>query len=143
MPMNLTNTRTRGWILVLALTAVFSLLAASLATAGITDVVKSKRVSGAWKWRGGNGGNFAGETHSYINNGDKVRWKVPASQGAWHDVHSHNQYANWSYSRDRIDPGERATRTFNNDGNYGYRCVRHSAMIDGDCQGMCGQVHVS
>jgi plastocyanin len=125
-------------LLTVLLAGALALLLTSTATAThVQDIAKSKKVNGNWKWVGGSPGK-----HFYVGNGHKMRWKVPATQGAWHDVTSTNQGKDWNYSVARLDPGESATRTFQDTGNYYFRCARHSAVIGGKCKGMCGIVHV-
>jgi plastocyanin len=125
--------------LVVLATLLLTLVPSSGTSAGILDVVTSKKNNqGQWKWAGGNGGNFGGATHSFINGGDRVRWKVPGNQQQWHDVHSWN---NNSINISRINPGQSVTKTFNAGGQIKYRCVRHSAIISGQCRGMCGVIH--
>jgi len=72
-----------------------------------------------------------------INRGDRIRWTNPT--GRTHDVHSIG--SNWSFSR-VLSPGESAVRQFNSRGTFRYRCVRHSGIVGGKCQGMCGKVVV-
>jgi len=71
-----------------------------------------------------------------IGRGDRVRWRNPTSRT--HDV---TAYGGWSFSR-VLSPGESASRTFNSRGTFKYRCARHSALVGGECQGMCGKVVV-
>jgi plastocyanin len=71
-----------------------------------------------------------------IRRGDRVRWTNPT--GRTHDV---TAYGGWSFSR-VLSPGESAVRTFNTRGVFKYRCVRHSGIVSGKCQGMCGRVKV-
>jgi plastocyanin len=121
----------RGWGVVLVLTVAFTVLAAGTAQAA-DSIIRSKHTSSGWRWR---------PKHDYVTRGDTVRWKVPASQGTWHDVHSYG--SNWSFSVSRLDPGDGANHTFNSTGAYKYRCVRHSSRPPGEpCHGMCGTVHV-
>jgi plastocyanin len=76
--------------------------------------------------------------HLYIHVGDAVQWRNPTSRV--HDLKSTS--GNWSYKR-LLDPGERAKRTFGKAGFFKYRCLRHSSLVNGVCQGMCGFIHVA
>lgn len=76
--------------------------------------------------------------HLYISVGDAVQWRNPTSRV--HDLKSIG--SNWSYKR-LLDPGERAKRTFGKAGFFKYRCLRHSSLVNGACQGMCGFIHVA
>jgi plastocyanin len=71
-----------------------------------------------------------------ISRGDRVRWTNPT--GRTHDV---TAYGGWSFSS-VLSPGESVTRTFNSRGTFKFRCVRHSGIVGGKCQGMCGRVVV-
>lgn len=101
------------------------LLALSLVgvAAAATKTVRAK----GEKWR---------PVHTYIGKGDKVRWTNPTSKT--HDIKG---YGGWSYSK-ILRPGDDATRKFGQRGTFRFRCVRHSAIVGGKCQGMCGIVHV-
>jgi plastocyanin len=58
-------------------------------------------------------------------------------------VHDLKAYGGgWTFSK-ILDPGETASRKFNQRGTYKYRCVRHSGIVGGKCQGMCGLIHVT
>jgi plastocyanin len=75
--------------------------------------------------------------HTYVGRGDRVRWTNPTNK-----VHDLKAYGGgWSFSK-ILDPGERATRRFRQRGTFKYRCVRHSGIVGGKCQGMCGLIHV-
>lgn len=76
--------------------------------------------------------------HLYISKGDAVQFRNPSSRV--HDLKSTTK--NWTYRR-VLDPGERATRTFGKTGFFKYRCLRHSGVVNGVCQGMCGFIHVA
>jgi plastocyanin len=76
--------------------------------------------------------------HTYIGRNDTVRWTNPTNK-----VHDLKAYGGgWSFKR-ILDPGESAKRKFKQRGTFKYRCVRHSAIVSGKCQGMCGLVHVT
>jgi plastocyanin len=75
--------------------------------------------------------------HTYIGRGDRVRWTNPTSRT--HDVKAYG--GGWSLST-VLSPGESVTKRFRQRGTYKYRCVRHSAVLGGQCQGS-GLIHVS
>ena len=99
-----------------------------LAVAGIAsaETFKVKAKAGD-KW---------GPVHTYIGKGDKVVWTNPTDKK--HDV---SAIGDWSFSK-TLAPGDQASRKFPDTGTFRYRCARHSAMVDGKCEGMCGIVHV-
>jgi plastocyanin len=74
--------------------------------------------------------------HTYIGTGDKVRWTNPTSRT--HDIKG---YGGWRLSK-ILPPGSSVQKRFSSRGTYRFRCVRHSAIVGGRCQGMCGIVHV-
>jgi plastocyanin len=74
-----------------------------------------------------------------IARGDSIRWTNPT--GRTHDVTAYDKGANWDFSR-VLSPGEGVTRQFGTRGTFFYRCVRHSGIVGGKCQGMCGRVKV-
>lgn len=102
-----------------------AVLVLALAGAALA-ATKTVRARGE-KWR---------PVHTYIGTGDKVRWTNATSKT--HDIKG---YGGWSYSK-LVPPGSAATRRFGQRGTFKFRCVRHSAIVGGKCQGMCGLVHV-
>jgi plastocyanin len=72
-----------------------------------------------------------------IVRGDSIRWRNPTTR--IHDITAWG--GNWTYHR-VLDPGEGVTRRFGTRGVYRYRCARHSGIVDGSCQGMCGIIRV-
>lgn len=76
----------------------------------------------------------------HITKGNRVRWTNPT--GATHRVIAYSN--NWSKNT-AIAPGERTAKVFRRAGKYLYRCTRpgHSTLTNGDCKGMCGEVHVT
>jgi plastocyanin len=100
-----------------------------LGSAGVALAATAKIRAKGEKWR---------PLHTYIGRNDSVRWTNPTSR-----VHDLKAYGGgWSYSK-ILDPGEKATRRFKQRGTFKYRCVRHSAIVTGKCQGMCGLIHVT
>jgi plastocyanin len=100
-----------------------------LGSFGVATAATSKVRAKGEKWR---------PLHTYIGRNDSVRWTNPTSR-----VHDLKAYGGgWSFSK-ILDPGESAKRRFKQRGTFKYRCVRHSAIVSGKCQGMCGLVHVT
>ena len=73
-----------------------------------------------------------------VNKGTKVIWKNP--QNVTHNVTAYR--GDWSKNSD-ISPGSRTSKVFKKNGAYYYRCRFHSTLVNGDCNGMCGHIHVS
>ena len=113
--------------------ALALLLVVTTLLVGTIDVALAARVrvrAGAERWR---------PAHLFIVEGDTVIWKNP-------DDRRHNVIAyggGWRFS-EMLRPGERVRRVFRRSRGdpYAYRCTLHSAIVDGDCEGMCGLVHV-
>ena len=106
------------------------LLGASLMLGNVTGTMaatKKVRAKGQ-KWR---------PVHTYIARNDKVRWTNPTNQV--HDIKAYGK--GWRFSK-ILQPGQRATKRFKKRGTFKFRCVRHSGIVGGKCQGMCGFVHV-
>ena len=119
----------RTAVLVLALTAVLAFPGAST---GATFRVKAS---------GDSPTNFAWmPDFRHITKGNRIRWTNPT--GATHIVSAYSN--NWSKNT-TIAPGERTSKVFNKTGSYLYRCTRpgHSTLTNGNCDGMCGEVHVT
>ena len=75
--------------------------------------------------------------HTYIGKGDRVVWKNPDSEG--HDLTAYG--GGWRVS-EQLDPGESYRKRFKKTGTYRYRCMIHSGIVGGACDGMCGFIHV-
>ena len=100
-----------------------------LGSAGIAMGATARVKAKGEKWK---------PVHTYIGRNDTVRWTNPTSR-----VHDLKAYGGgWSFSK-ILDPGESTKRKFRQRGTYKYRCVRHSAIVSGKCQGMCGLIHVT
>ena len=76
----------------------------------------------------------------HITKGDRIVWKNTTQ--ASHRVVAYK--GRWSKNT-TIGPGERTRKRFRRTGTYKYRCTLpgHSTLTDGNCQGMCGTVHVT
>lgn len=111
------------------LVAVLVGAAVLLSSAGVALAATAKVRAKGEKWK---------PLHTYIARNDKVRWTNPTSKV--HDIKAYG--GGWTFST-VLDPGESATRRFKQRGTFKYRCVRHSAIVGGKCQGMCGLIHVT
>lgn len=123
----------------LALIAVLVLVLPALPASAAKSRVKAKVGQNRWQ-----------PVHTYIEKNDVVVFKNPrpadVSKRRVHDVTS-IQPKRWKnrlgFSLQKVlDPGDKIKRKFRRKGTYRFRCVRHSAMVDGRCQGMCGFIHV-
>ena len=76
----------------------------------------------------------------HIVKGNRVRWRNPTE--ATHRVVAYS--GRWS-KETAIAPGESTSKRFRRVGRYLYRCTvpGHSTLSDGECTGMCGEVHVT
>jgi plastocyanin len=115
----------RRWLaLILAVVVVLS--PGAMATAGKKTKKVKATATDLWK-----------PTHLYIGKKTRVKWTNPTSE--IHDLAAYG--GGWSFTAN-LDPGETAQRKFKKKGTFKYRCVRHSGIVGGTCQGMCGFVHV-
>jgi len=106
---------------------VTAMLLVSTGGVGIAQTYTVKATSkDAWK-----------KVHTYIGKGDKVVWKNPDSET--HDLNAYG--GGWRLSEE-LSPGERVKKRFKKKGTFRYRCVVHSGIVGGACDGMCGFVHV-
>lgn len=101
----------------------------ALGSVGVAAAATSRVKAKGEKWRA---------LHTYIGRNDTVRWTNPTSKV--HDIKAYG--GGWSFSS-VLDPGESAKRKFKQRGTFKYRCVRHSGIVGGKCQGMCGLIHVT
>jgi plastocyanin len=113
-------------VTVVALGAALGFAAPSL---GDTTRIKAIKEGDKYLWNK----DFVG-----ISKGDRVIWKNPT--GVKHTV---TFYKGPASSDTTIGEGERTSKKFRKRGAYYYRCKLHSSLNDGECNGMCGHVHVS
>lgn len=70
--------------------------------------------------------------------GSKIVWKNPTSRRhtltAWG--------GDWSKNVS-LASGARTSKTFRREGQYPFRCTIHSTLSNGECNGMCGLIHVA
>lgn len=123
----------------LALIAMLMLMIPALPASAAKSRVKAKVGQNRWQ-----------PVHTYIGKRDVVVFKNPrprnVSKRRVHDVTS-IQPKRWKNRlgfrlKKTLSPGDKIKRKFRRKGTYRFRCVRHSAMVDGRCQGMCGFIHV-
>lgn len=76
----------------------------------------------------------------HITKGNRILWRNPTD--ATHRVTAYSD--NWSKDS-AIAPGETTAKRFRKAGRYLYRCTRpgHSTLAAGECDGMCGTIHVT
>ena len=76
----------------------------------------------------------------HITKGNRIVWRNPTD--VTHRVIAYSN--NWSKEAE-IAPGETTAKRFPNRGRYLYRCTRpgHSTLANGECDGMCGTIHVT
>lgn len=118
--------RARFLAIVLSATLAFSVVGAGAPVSAANKVVKAKGTKNKWN-----------PVHSYIGKGDKIIWRNRSRRV--HDVSAWGK--GWSYSK-VLRRNQQASRKFGKRGTFKFRCVRHSAIVDNRCQGMCGFVHV-
>ena len=74
----------------------------------------------------------------HVEPGSKIVWKNPTTRR--HTVTAWNG----PWAKDVVlRPGTRTSKIFRNAGEYHYRCKRHSTVSNGECNGMCGLIHVA
>ena len=75
----------------------------------------------------------------HIAKGDKIVWKNPTS--ATHTVTAWS--GDWSMNKE-LPPGETLHKVFKKRGVYKFRCTQpgHSSVSNGECTGMCAEIHV-
>lgn len=120
------RTRARFLAVVLSGTLAFSVVGAGAPVSAASKIVKAKGTQNKWN-----------PVHSSIGKGDKIVWRNRSSRV--HDVTAWGR--GWTFSR-VLQPSGQTQRSFKKRGTFKFRCARHSAIVDGRCQGMCGVVHV-
>lgn len=117
--------RKRLTVCAAAAVAVVGLAAPSL---GDTTRIKAVKKNGKYVWS---------DDFVSVNKGDKVVWRNPTSVN--HTV----TFYEGATKNTTIGPDERTSKTFKTSGPKYYRCTIHSTLSDGECNGMCGHVHVN
>ncbi|MDP9068051.1 MAG: hypothetical protein M3N53_06870 [Actinomycetota bacterium] len=80
------------------------------------------------------------DSYNHVVPGTRVVWKNPARLNDTHDVTAYGR--NWD-RQVTLRPGESTAKRFRNTGTYKYRCRIHSQLNNGECEGMCGVIHVA
>lgn len=79
-------------------------------------------------------------SHRYIERGDRITWTNPSDK--MHDVFKWK--GDWKRGfLAELEPGDKVSKRFTRAGNYYFRCAIHSSIVDRQCRGMCGIVHVA
>lgn len=74
----------------------------------------------------------------HITKGDRIRWRNPTNV-----AHTVTAYGG-GWSKDvTVSPGEGSAKKFRRTGAFEFRCRFHSTLSNGDCNGMCGTIHVT
>lgn len=100
-----------------------------LAPAAFGDTYKIKTTAG----------NSWNPDFQHIHKGEKIRWKNRAANGKVHVVKSYG--GNWNKNV-TLQPGDGTSKRFKRTGSFKYRCTIHSSVSGGECNGMCGLIHV-
>lgn len=113
------------------LLAVACVFAFAAPAGGARTRVRAGGSPGAWEWQ---------PDFKHITKGTVVVWKNPTA--TTHRVTAYS--SNWSKNSE-LPSGEATRKRFRKRGAYLYRCTvpGHSSVASGDCQGMCGQIHVT
>ena len=110
---------------------VTSLVALGSPAGGERVRIKAAGSTGSWNWQ---------PSFKHIVKGTVVVWKNPTS--TTHRVVAYTN--NWNKNTS-VPAGENTRKRFRSPGLYGYRCTvpGHSSMNGSECNGMCGEVHVT
>jgi plastocyanin len=112
------------------LAAALTLMLVATPAPADTGHVKAAGSPGSFHWQ---------PAQRHIGKGDRVVWKNPTSS-----THTVTAYSgNWSMNG-TLPSGETLKHVFKRKGVYLYRCMQpgHSSIVNGECQGMCGEIHV-
>ena len=114
-------------VMAVALVALVALAGPSPAD---TFRVRASGTPGAFKWD---------PSFKHIHKGDRIVWKNPTSY-----THTVKAYKGPWRKSTTIRPGEKTSKKFRKRGTYKYRCTQpqHSSITNGECNGMCGEIHV-
>jgi plastocyanin len=72
-----------------------------------------------------------------ISAGDSIKWKAVNNR---HTVTAYGGH--WRFNQ-QLSVGHPVSFRFTRAGTYRFRCLFHSTLVSGQCQGMCGKVVVS
>lgn len=103
--------------------------AALLLPIGISQAAPARIVADGRSWS---------PDFKHVTPGSTVVWKNPTSRR-----HTLTAWGG-SWSKDvTLRPGTRTSKTFRRAGQYPFRCKIHSTVSNGECNGMCGLIHVA
>jgi plastocyanin len=130
--MELMKTQLRlGLVTVLTVT----LVAAPMTSYADHTVVKAVETPNRW-----DASNEVGaQSYVHVTPGTRVVWRNLADNNNAHDLTAYGR--NWD-KRVMLQPGEGTAKRFRENGTFKYRCRLHSRMQGGQCEGMCGVIHV-
>jgi plastocyanin len=111
--------------------ALIALMAVATPTPAASFRVKASGSPGSFRWQ---------PDFRHINKGDRIVWKNPTS--ATHTVTAYS--GQWS-KNSTVPSGEKTKFKFRKTGSFLYRCTQpgHSSLSGGECNGMCGEIHVT
>ena len=111
--------------------AVVALMAVATPTPAASFRVKASGSPGNYSWQ---------PDFRHINKGDRIVWKNPT--GATHTV---TAYAGEWSKNSTVPSGGKTAFKFTKKGSFKYRCMTagHSSLNGGECNGMCGEIHVT
>ena len=112
--------------------ALIALMAVATPTPAASFRVKASGSSpGNFKWQ---------PDFKHITKGDKIVWKNPT--GATHTVTAYS--GDWN-KNSSVSSEARTSFKFTKKGTFLYRCTQpgHSSVSGGECNGMCGEIHVT
>jgi plastocyanin len=70
--------------------------------------------------------------------GTKVIWKNGTNL-----THTVTAYGGGWSKNSTVTAGTKTSKKFRKEGTFRYRCTIHSTVTNGDCNGMCGTIHVA
>ena len=110
--------------------ALVALVGVATPSPADTSRVKAAGSPGSYRWD---------PDFRHIQKGDRIVWKNPT--GTTHTVTAYS--GPWSKNTS-VPAGERTSKKFRKRGTYKYRCTipGHSSLSGGQCNGMCGEIHV-
>jgi plastocyanin len=110
--------------------ALVALVGVATPSPADTSRVKASGSPGSYRWQ---------PDFRHIQKGDRIVWKNPT--GTTHTVTAYS--GPWSKNT-TVPSGERTAKKFRKRGTYKYRCTipGHSTLSGGQCNGMCGEIHV-
>lgn len=111
--------------------ALVALMGLSVPAPADSFNVKASGSPGNYRWQ---------PDFRHITKGDKIVWKNPTSA-----THTVTAYAGPWNKNSSVPAGGKTSFRFTKKGTYDFRCTQpgHSTVSGGECNGMCGQIHVT